>query len=168
VFEADPEEDDVMRRRPRDPKEPLFGMKTLGIGLLEGSSVLVIVLAVFLVALFGWNDEKDAKALCFTTLVLANLGLIFANQSWTRPILSTIRTPNPALRWVFCGTLVFLGLALYVPFLRDVFHFSTMHVHDLVICLAGGFLSILWFEGIKLFRQQRELSGRSDLPGITP
>ena len=153
VFEAEQEEEDVMHRPPRNPKEPLFGMRTLGIGLLEGSSVLFIVLAVFLFALFGWQDEKDAKALCFTTLVLANLGLIFANLSWSRTILSTIRSPNPALRWVLVGTLTFLGLVLYVPFLRDLFHFSTLHAHDLAICLGGGFLSILWFEIVKWFKK---------------
>ncbi len=153
VFEAEPEEDDVMRRPPRNPKEPLFGMRTLGIGLLEGFCVLVIVVAVFLFALFGWDDEKDAKALCFTTLILANLGLIFANLSWTRTVLSTVQSPNPALRWVLVGTLTFLGLVLYVPFLRDLFHFSFLHTHDLAICFAGGFLSILWFEIVKWFKR---------------
>ena len=50
--------------------------------------------------------------------------------------------------------LVFLGLALYVPFLRDLFHFSTLHPDDLAICLAGGLVSILWFECLKLFKQR--------------
>ena len=154
VFEAEPEEDDVMRRSPRNPREPLFGMWTLGIGLLEGCGVLLIVLAVYLFALFGWHNEKDAKALCFTTLVLANLGMIFANLSWSRSILSTIWSPNPALRWVLTGTLTFLGLVLYVPFLRDMFHFSTLNLLDLAICLVGGFLSILWFELVKWFRRR--------------
>jgi Ca2+-transporting ATPase len=133
VFEAEQEEEDVMRRPPRNPREPLFGMRTLGIGLLEGSTVLLIVLAVFMAALLGWQDEQDAKALCFTTLVLANLGLIFANLSWSRTVLTTIRSPNPALRWVLVGTITFIGLVLYVPFLRDVFHFSTLHADDLAI-----------------------------------
>ena len=155
VFEAEPEEDDVMRRPPRNPREPLFGMRTLGIGLLEGSSVLLIVLAVYMIALLGWQDEQDAKALCFTTLVLANLGLIFANLTWSRTVMTTIRSPNPALWWVQVGTLTFLGLVLYVPFLRDVFHFSTLHADDLVICVAGGFLSILWFELVKWFKRSR-------------
>ena len=152
VFEAEPEEDDVMRRPPRNPNESLFGMRTLGIGLLEGSAVLVIVLSVYLLALYGWKDEKDAKALCFTTLVLANLGLIFANLSWSKSILATLRSPNPALWWVITGTLFFLTLVLYVPILRDSFHFSTLHPGDLAICIAGGALSILWFEGKKRLR----------------
>lgn len=153
VFEAEPEEDDVMRHPPRKPGEPLFGVGTLRNALLQGSSVLLIVLSVFLLALYGWKDEKDAKAMCFSTLVLANLGLIVANLSWSRSIVSTMRSPNVALRWVLVGSLSFLGLVLYVPVLRDVFHFSTLHMNDLVICFAGGAASLAWFEGLKVFRQ---------------
>ncbi|MFO1040139.1 MAG: cation-translocating P-type ATPase [Planctomycetaceae bacterium] len=158
VFEAEPEEEEIMKRPPRNPAEPLFGIRTLGIGLLEGSSVLVIVLLVFLLALFGWDDEKDAKGLCFTTLILANLGLIFTNLSWTRSIFSTVQSPNLALRWVLAGTLTFLGLVLYVPALRDLFHFSYLHLHDLAICFAFGLLSILWFEIVKWFQRTKALN----------
>lgn len=154
VFEAEPEEDDVMRRAPRNPREPLFGSGTLGVGLLEGSCVLLIVLAAFLIALYGWQDDKDARALGFTTLVLANLGLIFANLSWSRTILSTLRSSNFALWSVLGGTMTFLGLVLYVPFLRDLFHFSKLHGHDLVLCFGGGLVSILWFESVKIFKRR--------------
>jgi P-type Ca2+ transporter type 2C len=154
VFEAEPEEADVMRRPPRKPEEPLLGKRIFALGLLQGTSVLLIVLGVFLLALYGWHNELDAKAICFTTMVVANLGLIFANRSWSRTILSTLRTPNPALWWVFGGTLFFLGLVLYVPFLRNVFHFSVLHIDDLVLCFAGGLVSVLWFEGLKAVRRQ--------------
>ena len=140
-----------MNRPPRNPNDALFGRRLLGLGLLQGASVLVIVLVVYLLALLGWQNAKDATALSFTTLVVANLGLIFANRSWTRTIWSTLRTPNPTLWWVFGGTLCFLTLILYVPFLRDLFHFSTLHADDLAICLTGGVFSILWFEGVKVF-----------------
>jgi Ca2+-transporting ATPase len=165
VFEAEPEEEDVMRRPPRKPKDPVLGRRILGLGLLQGSSVLLIVLAVFLLALYRWRNELDAQAICFTTMVVANLGLIFANRSWSRTILSTLRTPNPALWWVFGGTLFFLALVLYVPFLRNVFHFSTLHADDLAICLTGGLVSVLWFEGVKVFRRQSMASGLADQAG---
>jgi Ca2+-transporting ATPase len=154
VFEAEPEKADVMRRPPRKGGESMFGRRLLGLGLLQGASVLLIVLAVYLTALLGWQDQGDAIALCFATLVVANLGLIFANRSWSRTILSTLSSPNPALWWVFGGTLFFLALVLYVPFLRDLFHFSTLHADDLAICLTGGVLSIVWFEGAKAFKRK--------------
>ncbi len=154
VFEAEPEDADVMSRPPRNPTTPLFGSRLLGLGFLQGASALLIVLAIYLSALWGWLNESDATALSFTTLVVANLGLIFANRSWTRTIWSTLRTPNAALWWVIGGTTFFLGLVLYVPFLRDLFHFSTLHPDDLALCLTGGFVSILWFEALKMFKKK--------------
>ena len=157
AFEAEPEETDVMSRPPRNTNEPLFGMSIIGLGLLQGSSVLVIVLAVYLSALWewwGWLKQNDAIALSFTTLVVSNIGLIFANRSWTRTIWSTLRTPNATLWWIFGGTLFFLLLALYQPFLQKLFHFSTLHPDDLVICLAGGIVGILWFELLKMFKRR--------------
>src|SRR5262249_8340764 len=114
VFEAEPEAADLMRRPPRDPREPLFGLGTLGLGLLQGLSVLVIVLVVFAVAYYRGQGEEDARALCFTTLIVANLGLILTNRSWSRTTLATLRSPNPALWWVVGGTLAFLAVVLYV------------------------------------------------------
>lgn len=155
VFEAEPEDADVMNRPPRNSAAPLFGTRLIGLGLLQGASGLLIVLTIYLSALYGWLNKSDATALSFTTLVVANLGLIFANRSWTRTIWATLKVPNAALWWVMGGTSFFLGLALYVPFLRDLFHFSTLHLNDLALCLAGGFSSVIWFECLKLFQQNR-------------
>jgi Ca2+-transporting ATPase len=103
------------------------------------------------------QGELDARALTVTTLIIANLGLIFVNRSWSRTFFSTISTPNPALWWVTAGTAAGLSCILYIPFLRNLFHFSFLHPIDIVICLAAGLLSILWFEMMKIFigRQQR-------------
>jgi len=73
-----------------DAKESNFGWRLCGFGMLQGSSVLLIVLAVYLLGMFGWKSEGDATALSLITLVVANLGLIFANRSWSRTIWSTI------------------------------------------------------------------------------
>jgi Ca2+-transporting ATPase len=155
VFEAEPEEADVMRRPPRDPRARLFGRRMLGLSFLQGASVLAIVLAVFAVALYRGQGELDARALGFTTLIVANLGLILADRSWSRTIVAGFRTPNPFLWWVVGGAVVFLGCVLYVPFLRDLFRFSTLHPDDLLLCLASGAVSVLWFEALKWFRSRR-------------
>jgi Ca2+-transporting ATPase len=156
VFEAEPEEDDVMKRQPRNPKEPLFGRRTVGFSLLQGTIVLLIVLAVFIIAFYRGQGEQEARALTFTTLILANLGLIFTNLSWSGTIIETLRKPNAALWWVVGGAVLFLGLVLYVPFLRGLFRFAELHPVDLGICLAAGVVSILWFEGLKFINGKRK------------
>jgi P-type Ca2+ transporter type 2C len=152
VFEAEPENPNVMKRPPRPPAKPMFRIPTILLSMLQGASVLVVVLAVFLIALYRSQDELDARALTFTTLVVANLSLIFVNRSQSRLILSTLRTPNAALWWIVGGVIIALGLVLYVPFLRELFGFSVLHPIDLLICLMAGVVSILWFDGLKLIR----------------
>jgi P-type Ca2+ transporter type 2C len=155
VFEAEAEETGVMRRPPRNPKESLFSGRTLAMSLLQGASVLLFVLAVFGIALSRGLGESEARALTFTTLIIANLGLILTNRSWSRTILSTLRSPNRALWWVLGGAAVFLGAVLCIPVLRSLFRLSTLHVIDLLICLSVGVVSILWFEGLKLVQSWR-------------
>ena len=156
VFEAEPAEADVMRRSPRRPQEPLFGRQTVGVSLLQGMSILVILLVIYISALYRGQGEAEARALAFTTLIFANLGLILTNRSWSRTILDTVGNRNPALWWVTGGAIAFLALVLSVPFLRGLFHFARLHTVDLALCFAAGVVSILWFEGLKAYRRGRK------------
>jgi Ca2+-transporting ATPase len=156
VFEAEPEETDVMKRNPRDPKESVFNWQILRMSLIQGCIVLFITLAVFSFGYyFGYNASK-IRALTFTTLVMGNLSLIFSNRSWSRNVLASLQLPNPALWWVVSGTLIFLGIVLYIPFLCNVFHFGMLNLLDLIICLVAGIFCILCFEVIKIFSIQRK------------
>ena len=80
---------------------------------------------------------------------MANVALIVANRSWSRPILAIPRTPNRAMWWVVRSAFVFLALVLYVPFLKALFHFSTLHPGDIGVCVGAGAVSIAWFETLK-------------------
>jgi Ca2+-transporting ATPase len=52
---------------------------------------------------------------------------------------------------------IFLAIVLYVPYVKDLFHFSTLHVIDVAICLISGIISILWFEGFKILKKKRSI-----------
>ena len=158
VFEAEEEEADVMRRPPRPPTEHLFNKQMVIMSLLQGSGVLVILLAIFAGALHRGQGEAEARTLTFTALVMANVALIVTNRSWSRSILAILRTPNPAMWWVAGGALIFLALVLYVPFLKALFHFSTLQLTDILLCVGAGAVSITWFETLKAV--QRRISGR--------
>ncbi len=152
VFEAEPEEEDVMKRPPRRPEEPLFSKRVVTLALLQGAVVLAIVLAVFAIAYGRGQGAEDARALAFTTLIVSNLALILTNRSWTRTIVQSLRTKNLALPWVLGGAAGFLALLLSVPAVRHLFGFSKLHLDDLLLCLGAGTFSIAWFEGLKAVR----------------
>ncbi len=153
AFEAEPEEADVMQRAPRDPRQPLFNRKNILLSLFQGVGALVAVLVVFVIALERGQGELEARALAFTTLILANLGLIWTNRSRSRTVSETLRSPNQALWWITGGALGFLALVLYVPFLRSLFQFSFLHPIDLAVCLGVAALSLFWFDLLKLSRR---------------
>jgi Ca2+-transporting ATPase len=150
VFEAEPEESDVMRRPPRNPNEPLFGKRTWQMSLFQGLGVLVIIAALYALALYRGRSDSEARALAFTTLIIANLSLILINRSWSHTVFATIGSRNAALWWVVGGAIGFLGLVLYVPVLRELFRFAELHWIDLGICLLAGAVGTVWFELFKL------------------
>jgi len=158
VFEAEPEEATVMRRPPRNPNEPLFGLRTWSVSLFQGLGVLVIMVALYGFALYRGQPDSEARALAFTTLIIANIGLILINRSWAHSVVTTLRSPNAALWWVIGGAVVLLGLVLYVPVLRELFRFGELHWIDLGVCLLAGAGSILWFEAFKVLSQLRAKS----------
>jgi len=149
VFEAEPEEKNIMNRPPRNLQERMFGRKSLALSLVQGTSMLAGVIAVFLYALYTGKGEVDARTLTFATLVISNLTLIVANLSWSQNMIKTIFSGNKALRYVLAGALSGLLLVLYVPFLRNMFRFSLLHSSDLLIVFVVGTLSIAWLRLLK-------------------
>jgi len=143
VFEMESDEDDIMSRPPRRLNEPLFGRPMVMTGLFQGLGVLVVVLAVYGLNLSSGAGEPTARMMSFSFLVIANLGLILANRSRTRSLLATLRTPNPAMWWVAGGAIVFLVLAVSVPYLRGLFRFGTGPAWEWAAVLGAGMLSVL-------------------------
>ena len=140
VFEAEEEESNIMNRPPRNLKNPMFSKRVIMISLLQGLTVLAMVLAVYMIAYFKGLGENEARTLAFITLIFANLGLILTNRSWNKTIISTLKVNNKALWWVISGAITFLGLVLYVPSLQKLFHFAPVHLTDIIICFPRGFI----------------------------
>jgi P-type Ca2+ transporter type 2C len=152
VFEAEPEEKNIMKRPPRSLGDRLFGRKSLTLSLLQGASMLAGVIIVFLYALDMGKGEAEARTLTFATLVIANLTLIVANLSWSQSLIKTLKSENKALKIVLVGALLGLLTILYVPALRSMFHFSILHGDDLLIVFSVGIISVLWLKIITMLR----------------
>jgi Ca2+-transporting ATPase len=93
--------------------------------------------------------------LAFTALIMANIGLILSNRSWSDGLVRTLAARNTALWWVIPGALAMLAAVLLVPELRKLFHFSALPLRDIGICLAAGLASIVWFEVYKWWGRYR-------------
>jgi Ca2+-transporting ATPase len=152
VFENEPAQADAMRRPPRDPDEPLFSRRALWRALGQGAGALLAVLGVYAWGLSAL-DEAQARALAFSTLVLANLLLIFSNRSHTASWWALLRIPNVAVWIAVSLTLGLLLLCLYLPALARLLHLAPLSAAHWGVLLGAGLACLLWFEWLKLLRR---------------
>jgi len=138
VFEAEPEEPDIMQKPPRPPDTSLFDRATVLLGCMQGAVALAALLVVYGVALQRGQSTEEARALAFTIMVLASLAFILASRSRSMRLSSILRPGNPALWWVVGGTLITLAAVLLVPLLRGLFKFGALHGDDIVIAAIAG------------------------------
>jgi P-type Ca2+ transporter type 2C len=149
VFEAETEEDDVMRRPPRGPNEPLFSGPLIGWGLLQGAFAFVLVAVVFVVAFRRGMPEEEVRALAFFSLVLTIVSLIFVNRSFSASLVTALRRPNPALALVLLVVTTMLSVTLLWPFARGLFRFGPLHLDDIALTLSAGILVLVFLELLK-------------------
>jgi Ca2+-transporting ATPase len=155
VFEMEDDEPDIMQRPPRKLEAPLFGRSMILSGLIQGLGNLAVVAGVYSFALYQNLGEGEARMFAFVSLVIGNLGLIFANRSRTMSIFKTLRVPNKALWWIAGGALFFLALVLTIPALRNVFQFAPLHRWEVALLSLAAAFSIFFAEIIKLKALQK-------------
>jgi Ca2+-transporting ATPase len=158
VFEAEPEEKDIMNRPPRRLTEPIITAPVFWLSLLQGVSVSILPLIVYYFAFVRHGYDSDgARYLAFATLLAANISLILVNRNWTKGAFSTLRQASWVLWVVMAGVALLIALPLSIPYLANLLSFSLVDVHDVVVAAGLGVAIIVWLEIIKnfLFRPHR-------------
>jgi P-type Ca2+ transporter type 2C len=149
VFEAETEEAGVMRRPPRPPDELLFSRSLIIWSFVQGTFVLALVAVIFIVAFTRGMPDDEVRALAFFSLVAAIVGLIFINRSFSASITIAFSRPNRTLVLVLICVLSILGSTLFLPFMRDLFHFGPLHSDDVALTLAAGAVVLFVLEMLK-------------------
>jgi len=149
VFEAETEEDDVMRRPPRAPDTPLFSGGLIAWSLLQGALAFALVAAIFVVALRSGMPEQEVRALTFFSLVVAIVSLILVNRSFSASLLQALGRPNWTLAAVLAAVAAILALTLFWPFASKLFSFGPLHADDLALTLGAGIIVLVSLEMLK-------------------
>ncbi|HZP41682.1 MAG TPA: cation-translocating P-type ATPase [Candidatus Binatia bacterium] len=152
VFEAEPEELDVMDRPPRPPAEPVLGRRTIGVALAQGALAFALLTLLLWGTVHAGYGADRARAVVFTALVGTNVALILTNRSTTRGTLATLRVPNAALWRVVGAAFAVLALALVTPPVRAVFGFAVPSALDVVAVAGTALAALVGFEALKRLR----------------
>ena len=155
VFEAETDEDDIMRRPPRTPDEPLLSWPLIGWSVLQGGLAFGLVAAIYVTALQRDMPADEARAVAFFSLVLSIISLILINRSFSTSIIVAFRRPNPALAWILLTVAAILALSLLWKPASDTFRFGPLHVDDLAWTLAAGLALLMVLEFFKPIWRRR-------------
>ncbi|EHH12723.1 ATPase [Mesorhizobium amorphae] len=151
VFEAETEEDDTMRRPPRDPEAALFSRSLIAWSVVQGLLAFALVAGIFLFALHWGMPENEIRALTFFSLVLTIVGLIFVNRTFSESLLTALIRPNRSLALVVVVVAAALGGTLVWPLASGLFQFGPLHLDDLAVTFAAGLAVLVCLEILKHF-----------------
>ena len=153
VFEAEPIDENIMSRKPRDINKEIFGRREIKIAVLQGVSNLAAILAVYLWAINSSLTNKEVKTLTFVTLVLSNIATIFINRSWTLPTITVTRLrKNRNLNWAVSISLLVLIVLTNLEPINQTFGFVRLSATYWAISVVAAIAGVLWFDFYKLRR----------------
>lgn len=150
----DQPEGDVMKRKPRHPKEGVFarrlGWKVISRGFLIG----VATLLAFLIAYKQNPDHLEyAQTVAFATLVLAQLIHVFDCRS-EHSIFARNPFGNPYLVWAVLSSVVLMIIVIYFPPLQTVFHTVAIVPTDWLLILAMAAIPTFLLAGSLFIRKK--------------
>ena len=159
VFEAEKEEDNIMRRKPREPEAPLFSWSMIGWSVFQGALAFALLGAVYLTAALQGMAEADTRALIFVSLVMAILSLILVNRSFGTSLAAAFTRKNVALRYVLGTIAAVIALILLIPALRVLLKFGSPNWSHFAVAVALGGVLLVSLEWLKpLANRQRAVT----------
>jgi len=152
IYENEPIEKDTMLQKPRPITDTFFSFKELLTSLIQGLMITVGTLITYQLAIYKGYDEAIVRTMVFTVLITANIFLTLVNRSFHYVILTTLKYKNNLVLLIICLTVSITVLLLYVQPLTQFFLFKQPTLAQLGISVGIGFLSTIWYEGVKVLK----------------
>ncbi len=153
VYENEPIEKNTMSLKPRPFTDTFFNWNELSTSIVQGLAITIGTLFTYQYAIYQGYNEAISRTMIFIVLVTANIFLTLVNRSFYYSIFTTILYKNNLIPIIIGITISITGLILYVPFLTNFFYFEHLEINQLLLAIAIGFLSVIWYELVKLFKR---------------
>ena len=126
---VDSKEPDIMKRKPRDPKESILSGVLL-FSLAAGSTACAATLLAFSLEYMSTLNVLKARTLAFTTSILFEMFFVFNCRSETRSIFTNNPLTNKKLVLAVIISILLQLLIIYIPYLQAVFHTTPLDAVD--------------------------------------
>jgi Ca2+-transporting ATPase len=157
IYENEPMEKNTMLQKPRPVSTTFFNWKELTTSILQGLVITIGTLATYQYAVSEGADEQLTRTMVFTCLIAANILLTLVNRSFFYSLFTTIKYKNNLVQLIICITVLITGLLLYIKPLAIFFEFEPLNGLQVLICGGIGFLSVVWYEIVKIYKRLQQV-----------
>jgi len=157
IFENEPMEANTMLQKPKPLTTTFFNWKELSISIVQGLFITAGTLFVYQYSVINDYNEAITRTMTFTVLITANIFLTLINRSFYYSILTTLKYKNNMVLLIIFITMAIVGLILYIKPLTTFFEFETLNGQQFLICIFIGFVSVIWFEILKLLKRNKAI-----------
>ena len=155
IYENEPMEKNAMIQKPRPVTTTFFSLSDLSTSIVQGLAITVGVLFIYQYAFQTFNSEVITRTMVFTTLITANIFLTLVNRSFYYSMITTMRYRNSLVALIISVTVVLTAIFIFVEPMSSFFHLTPLNIHQILVPVATGFLSVVWFELAKLYKRRR-------------
>jgi Ca2+-transporting ATPase len=147
VFQADPADDDAMRRPPR-PVAGALRLRALWRPYAVGLVLALVVVGEYLVALHAHWPADEARALAFATLLASQVVLLLSMRSPDRPLWASGRPWSRTLSVVVAIITLVTVASVHLPPLADLLHLDPFPVGGWALVVLAA-ATTAWSEPLK-------------------
>jgi Ca2+-transporting ATPase len=157
IYENEPMEKNTMLQKPKAMSTTFFNWKELSISIIQGLVITAGTLFAYQYSVKNDYNEALTRTMTFTVLIAANIFLTLINRSFYYSIFTTLKYKNNMVLFIIFITIALVGLILFVKPLTSFFEFETLNWVQILTCTAIGFISVIWFEIVKLIKRIKKI-----------
>jgi len=116
---------------------------------VQGMIIASAILILYYYVMKSGASLEQTRTIVFTTLILSNVFLTFADRSFTKTIFYTSRIKNSLAPVILIVSALFLAVLHGVPVIRNLFQLAAISAGQFWLCFGVAIACVMWFEVYK-------------------
>ncbi|MFQ5648043.1 MAG: calcium-translocating P-type ATPase, SERCA-type, partial [Candidatus Aenigmatarchaeota archaeon] len=142
ALSVDPKEPDIMKKKPRSPKEGIMS-NMVGFIIITGIIASIATMGIFLWELSTTGDLVKARTMAFTVAILFEMLFVFNCRSDGRSVFRNSPLSNPKLIMAVVISVLLQVIVVQLPLLQPVFSTTWLSALDWLKVLGLSCLSLI-------------------------
>lgn len=155
IYENEPMEPDTMQRPPRKMGNTFLTWRQLSVSIVQGLMITAGCLGAGWYFMHAGADDATIRSVIFITLLFSNVFLTLVNRSFYYSFVETLSYKNNLVPLIIGITLLFIAIALYVPWVRSLFGLVQLPFMIVAQCIVVALAATLWIEVLKWYKRKK-------------